>query len=128
VQSVFVYGTLLDPQRARAVLPSFTDTGEAVLDGLHRVDGQYPTLAPGGRVDGRLLETDAIDALDRYEGVGRGLYVRVSVPLADGGTVETYVGDPAKLDVAVDWPGTGPFGERVRDYVAAESVVVRRDG
>jgi gamma-glutamylcyclotransferase (GGCT)/AIG2-like uncharacterized protein YtfP len=125
--TVFVYGTLRDRATAAAVVPSFTYRDCAVLDGLHRVDGDYPTLAPGGRTEGRLLETDAVDALDRYEGVDRGLYVRVSVPLAHGTTAETYVGDPAKLGVTVDWPGDGEFGERVRAYVDSASVAVVRE-
>jgi hypothetical protein len=30
----------------------------ATLHGLHRVEGQYPTLAPGGSVAGRVLRTE----------------------------------------------------------------------
>jgi gamma-glutamylcyclotransferase (GGCT)/AIG2-like uncharacterized protein YtfP len=83
---VFVYGTLTDPERVVEVLDEpreWSFVGDATLRGLHRADGRYPTLAPGGRVDGRLLETDAIGALDAYEGVDRGLYVRVPVPCVD---------------------------------------------
>jgi gamma-glutamylaminecyclotransferase len=132
---VFVYGTLTDPERARAVLDDFEFRGSAVLDGFGRVDGEFPTLAPGGRVEGRILRTDDIAALDRYEGVDSGLYVRVSVPLADGGadsdgsgedaTAETYVGDPERLDAPAEWPGEDGFAERVRSYVGEEDVVVR---
>lgn len=126
---VFVYGTLTDPDRAATVLDAApTYAGDGTLVGLHRVDGDYPTLAPGGRVAGRLLRTDmdGLAALDAYEGVDRGLYVRVSVPLADGaGTVETYVGDPAALDAPADWPGTGSFAERVA-RVVADGVRVER--
>ncbi|WP_436925286.1 gamma-glutamylcyclotransferase family protein [Halosimplex amylolyticum] len=130
---VFVYGTLTDPARAKAVLDDFTYRAPAVLDGLHRVDGEYPTLAPGGSVGGRVLRTDDRAALDRYEGVESGLYVRVTVPLADGDgdetpsdsdrPVETYVGDPQRLDAPVEWPGEGPFAERVRSYVAGDVTV-----
>ena len=149
---VFVYGTLTDRERAGAVLDEVAYRGPAVLSGLHRVDGAYPTLAPGGTVDGRILSTDDVAALDRYEGVADGLYVRVSVPLADadsgdldarvsaspadasrdaaendarGRTVETYVGDPDRLDAPVDWPGDGLFPDRVRSYLADADVVVR---
>ena len=45
------------------------------------MEGTYPTLAPGGQTEGRLLVTPDVDALDAYEGVDRGLYARVSVPL-----------------------------------------------
>lgn len=114
---VFVYGTLTDPDRVETVLggprsasegsretpPAGTDettsaeatahefVGRATIDGLHRVDGEYPTLAPGGSVEGRLLEVtdDGLSAIDAYEGVDRGLYVRVGVPVADGETTVT---------------------------------------
>ena len=147
---VFVYGTLTDEVQVATLLDDYAFRGDAVLEGMHRVEGEYPTLAPGGEVDGRILETDDVDTLDAYEAVDRGLYVRVSVPCEDawewvdaGGaghadagedhleaapTVETYVGAPAALgvDEEVLWPGEGPFEDRVR-AVAAESVVRRRD-
>lgn len=128
--TVFVYGTLTDAERARSVLRSVDFRGPATLEGLHRVAGEYPTLAPGGRVSGRLLATTDRDALDRYEGVERGLYVPVRVPLSDAeSTCLTYVGDPDRLDVgdAVDWPGDGAFAERVRAYAEAEAVCVRQE-
>lgn len=124
---VFVYGTLTDPEQAGALLDRFEYLGDARLEGAHRVDGQYPTLAPGGDVDGRLLRTDDIDALDRYEGVDRGLYVRVAVPLVapEGDAsdepdreVAVYVGDPEALDAPADWPGDGSFADRVRQGLA----------
>lgn len=132
---VFAYGTLTDPDRAASVLDTFAYRGDAVLHGLHRVEGTYSTLAPGGEVRGKLLRTADIAALDRYEGIGRGLYVRVSVPLdeASGGTadadeaVAVYVGDPAMLSVdGVSWPGSGSFRERVERSLGEKSVRVRR--
>jgi gamma-glutamylcyclotransferase (GGCT)/AIG2-like uncharacterized protein YtfP len=124
---VFVYGTLTDPERVASVVDAFVFVGAAVLDGCHPVAGRYPTLAPGGRTAGRLLRTDEIDALDAYEGVDEGLYVRVSTARTDGGTVAVYVGDPDALDAeeAVEWPGSGPFAERVRRYFERQSVVVQ---
>lgn len=131
---VFVYGTLTDPGRARRVVGTdFEYHGPARLDGLHRVDGRYPTLAPGGSVDGRLLRTTAVDALDAYEGVDTGLYVRVEVPLVtdDGDEAvdhaQVYVGDSDRLGVDVEWPGPGSFPERVERYVERE-VTVRQVG
>jgi gamma-glutamylcyclotransferase (GGCT)/AIG2-like uncharacterized protein YtfP len=132
---VFVYGTLTESDRVDEVLEGrpWSFAGDATLRGLHRVDGRYPTLAPGGEVRGRLLETDAVDALDAYEGVDRGLYVRVDVPAVDApdvdGTAAAYVGDPDRLGVAdaVAWPGDGGLGERVRRYVAANDVAVVRN-
>ena len=126
---VFVYGTLTDRDRAAAVLgpDGFAVLGPARLRGLHRVDGRYPTLAPGGRVDGRLLRTEQVEALDRYEGVTAGLYARVSVPV-EGGRAAVYVGDPERLDPAdpVEWPGDGSFEERVERYVRGNGVVIER--
>jgi gamma-glutamylcyclotransferase (GGCT)/AIG2-like uncharacterized protein YtfP len=129
---VFVYGTLTDRDRAATVLgpDGFVLLGPARIRGFHRVDGRYPTLAPGGSVDGRLLRTERIEPLDRYEGVASGLYVRVSIPCTErcGGPVAVYVGDPGRLDPAepVEWPGEGSFGERVERYVRENRVVVER--
>jgi gamma-glutamylcyclotransferase (GGCT)/AIG2-like uncharacterized protein YtfP len=130
----FVYGTLTDPDRAASVLDGFEYRDDAILRGMHRVEGTYPTLAPGDTVHGRLLRTAAVDALDRYEGVERGLYVRVSVPFDDADTetagsesVAVYVGNPEALSVeGVSWPGSGSFRERVERYICGESVSVRR--
>ena len=123
----FVYGTLTDRETTAAVLDSFKFHGPAVLDGLHRVDGAYPTLSPGGSVEGRILETDAVEALDGYEGVDRGLYLRVEIPRDSGGTVQTYIGNPARLDVADEWPGEGTFTERVHSYLDIAAVLVRTE-
>jgi gamma-glutamylcyclotransferase (GGCT)/AIG2-like uncharacterized protein YtfP len=127
--TVFVYGTLTDPDRVADVVDDFAFRGRAVLEGLHVVAGRYPTLAPGGSVAGRLLAVDDVAALDAYEGVDRGLYARVPVPFADAdGTLGVYVGDPDRLDVAepVSWPGEGSLGERVAGVVADRDVCVRR--
>ena len=129
--TVFVYGTLTDPDRAAAVLDGFDYAGAATLTGCHRVDaGEYPTLAPGGSVEGRLLVTADLAALDRYEGVDRGLYARVEVPLVGHeGIAQVYVGDPDRLGAggAVEWPGDGSLAARVNEYVRAEDVVVRME-
>lgn len=108
---VFVYGTLTEPERVASVVDSYAFLGSAVLSGLHPVQGEYPTLAPGGETGGRLLRTDDVDALDAYEGVDEDLYVRVSVPVDGAGddideAVAVYVGDPARLGVSdeVVWP------------------------
>ncbi|MFB6160110.1 MAG: gamma-glutamylcyclotransferase [Haloferacaceae archaeon] len=127
----FVYGTLTDPDRVAALLDGgWTFVGPARVAGLHVVRGEYPTLAPGGEADGRLLrvDDDALATLDRYEGVPDGRYVRVSLCRSDGDAVETYVGDPAALGVADGWPGRGPFAERVRAYLRDADVVVEPTG
>ena len=125
---VFVYGTLTDPKQVARVVTNFEFRDDATLDGLHRVEGEYPTLAPGGEVSGCILRTAEIEALDAYEGVESGLYVRVSVPLekSDGpDEIGVYVGDPDALGADADWPGEGAFPGRVRRFVREESVVVR---
>lgn len=126
---VFVYGTLTDPERVASVVETFEFAGDATLLGLHRVDGRYPTLAPGGQTDGRLLETPAMDALDSYEGVGRGLYARVTVPSDRRSTdrVAIYVGDPDKLGVseAISWPGDGSLESKIHRYIDSNKVRVR---
>ena len=125
----FVYGTLTEPARVAELVESFVFVGAARLDGLHAVQGRYPTLAPGGSTAGRLLRTDDVAALDAYEGVDDGLYVRVRVPF-DGDdvapdAVSVYVGDPSRLDAPASWPGTGPLEERVAAYVTRQAVSVR---
>jgi len=139
---VFVYGTLTEPERVAEVLDSYVYVGSATLSGLHLVEGQYPTLAPGGETGGRLLRTEELDALDEYERVGGGLYRRVSVPLEapDGHPDEAavYVGDPDRLDADATWPDEGGgdsggeqngggsgFPERVDRYLEREDVRVR---
>jgi len=142
---LFVYGTLTDRTQVERLLgpeadradddgagPTWTSAGTATIEGLHRVDGQYPTLVPEGTVDGHLLSVDeaALDRLDRYEGVDQGLYVRVTVPNADeSGTVWTYVGDPDRLAVDNEWPGVGALIDRVRQYIDSQDVYCtsRRD-
>lgn len=123
---VFVYGTLTDPSQTRQVLDRFEYRSSARIVGLRRIDGRYPTLAPGDQTEGRILQTDEIDALDEYEGTDRGLYVRVSVP-SERGPVAVYIGDPALLDAPVEWPGEGSFEQRVDTYLSTNDVHVERD-
>lgn len=134
-EAVFVYGTLTDPDRVEDVLRSVPNAtvelgSTAVLEGLTRVEGEYPTLAPGDRTEGRLLRVDdrGLEALDRYEGVDRGLYERIAVPRedADADDCWIYVGDPDRLGVVepVEWPGASSFEERVRSAVSERGVVV----
>jgi gamma-glutamylaminecyclotransferase len=126
---VFVYGTLTDSERVASVVETFEFAGDATLLGLHRIDGRYPTLAPGGRTEGRLLETPDMDALDSYEGVERGLYSRITVPGDSDSTerIAVYVGDPAKLGVAepISWPGDGSLESRIYRFVEDNNVRIR---
>jgi gamma-glutamylcyclotransferase (GGCT)/AIG2-like uncharacterized protein YtfP len=127
---VFVYGTLTDPGRVAAVLEDWSFGPDAILRGAHRVEGRYPTLAPGGETAGRLLRTATTDALDRYEGVESGLYRRVAVPRSDDRAaepVQVYVGDPARLDATDEstWPdGDPPSLAVLAELIAAGCTVV----
>ncbi|SFR35361.1 gamma-glutamylcyclotransferase family protein [Halogeometricum limi] len=122
----FVYGTLTDPDRVDTLLDDWSFAGDARLDGLHRETGRYPTLAPGGSVSGRLLRTDDVATLDRYEGVASGLYVRAEVPVSDGSRAFVYVGDAAELGADAEWSGTGSLRTRVTEYLDENPVLVRR--
>jgi gamma-glutamylcyclotransferase (GGCT)/AIG2-like uncharacterized protein YtfP len=121
---VFVYGTLTNPERVASLVDSYAFVGPARLRGLHLVEGRYPTLAPGGEAAGRLLRTDDVAAIDAYEGVADGLYVRVSVPRTDSGEAAVYVGDPDRLDADAHWPGEGPFETRVRAFLDRSVVTI----
>ncbi|WP_440988634.1 gamma-glutamylcyclotransferase family protein [Haloarchaeobius baliensis] len=126
---VFVYGTLTDAERVDELLHDWSFGPDAVLRGAHRVDGRYPTLAPGGETAGRLLRTPETAALDSYEGVDRGLYRRVAVRRRDGegAPVHVYVGAPAELGVAdatADWPDDPPTLGALAELVATECIVV----
>ncbi|ELY47478.1 gamma-glutamylcyclotransferase family protein [Natronorubrum sulfidifaciens] len=130
---VFVYGTLTDPDRVETLLGDgpgeYAFRGDAVLEGLHRVDGRYPTLVPGECVEGRVLEVDdrTLERLDRYEGVDYGLYTRVSVPDTEQRPVQVYVGDPVRLGVEADvgWPDAPSFRQSVRAALERADVVLR---
>jgi gamma-glutamylaminecyclotransferase len=128
--NVFVYGTLTNPERAQQVLDRCEYTGHATLIGLHRIEGRYPTLVPNGSVQGRILQTDSdgLDALDDYESVHRGLYVRKSVPasvLTDERSIEVYIGDSERLSACDRWPGDEPFTERVERYITTHNVHIQ---
>ncbi len=99
--ALFVYGTLMDEARVRAVTGRSFPSRRARLDDHARIEpaGGYPYIVPraGARVHGLLLEDvddAALRALDRYEDEGR-LYVRRSVEVVAGDRrvrCETYVG------------------------------------
>ncbi len=155
-ETVFVYGTLTDDEQVSRLYETYQFIGRAICQGLSRVSGTYPTLVPGGRVDGRLLTVPDLGRLDAYEGVDRGLYSRFTVPVVESETVTAerqrdteprtgptdqspdeivseaavYIGEPRRLDaVGADknpWPGSGPFDDRVGTYLQTKSVVVKR--
>jgi gamma-glutamylcyclotransferase (GGCT)/AIG2-like uncharacterized protein YtfP len=98
---LFVYGTLQDARvrdhALRGVAARVIGRG-SVRGALYHLD-DYPGLVASdddARVPGILLELDdaaAWEALDRYEGVDEGLYVRrqLAVTLDDGQTRDAWV-------------------------------------
>jgi AIG2-like family. len=129
---VFVYGTLTDDEQVATLLDSYRFISDAVCTGLRRVDGRYPTLVPGESVTGRLLETDEIDRLDRYEGVERGLYHRLPVSLdppvaatTATTTASVYLAAPNAVGLgSLDryWPDEGCFADRVDNRLASTTI------
>ena len=138
---VFVYGTLTDHPHVSRLLKEFSFGPPARCWGFKRVDGRYPTVVPGERVAGRLLETPEIGRLDDYEGVDRELYHRYSIPLInrcpgtipsvfDVDTAEIYIGDPLTLGVSqpADWSASGSFTQCVTEYIETHNVHVNIKG
>ena len=101
--SLFVYGTLQDTRRVRAALGAearWRVLGAGTIRGVLYDAGPYPALQRSGSPDdivpGLLLELgdeSLLVALDRYEGVDSGLYLRerVEVSLAGGGQQGAWV-------------------------------------
>ncbi|MEO1175338.1 MAG: gamma-glutamylcyclotransferase family protein [Myxococcota bacterium] len=91
---LFVYGTLMRGERAHHLLKKTAFiTDDETPPTYKLLDlGEYPGLATEGTdaVVGEVFEVPAalLRSLDRYEGDE---YVRVSIPLASGRIVETYV-------------------------------------
>ncbi len=98
---VFVYGTLIDPQRVEALTGRQFARVEAVLEGFERIESDtgYPYILPkaGASVSGFLLndiDTASLRDLDDYEAEGD-LYVRQEVEVLVAGEpvpAMTYVG------------------------------------
>lgn len=66
----FVYGTLTDSDTAASILDSFEYRGTATLQGLHRVDGEYPTLLPGGSVETYVGNPERLGISETWPGEG----------------------------------------------------------
>jgi gamma-glutamylcyclotransferase (GGCT)/AIG2-like uncharacterized protein YtfP len=96
---LFVYGTLRRGAGASHLLAGCRLLGEASVTGrLYDVAGRYPALVleGDGPVWGEVwaVPDRVLAALDRYEGVGEGLFARVRVE-AGGSACWTYVAGPA---------------------------------
>ena len=117
---VFAYGPLTEPAVVGRVLDSFVFVGAATLTGLRPVEGERPTLVPGGETAGRILRTDDLAPLDASERVGTGRAVRMAAPFVapDGypATVSLYVRDPDRVGADATWPGAASFATRVKTY------------
>jgi gamma-glutamylcyclotransferase (GGCT)/AIG2-like uncharacterized protein YtfP len=124
---LFVYGTLKEPGRLRAVLGSavrWRVLGPGTVCGALYDCGEYPALvasrAPHEVVPGLLLEfedDDALAPLDAYEGVDSGLYAReqIEVHLEDGRRQRAwsyvYTRSIAGLRRIGAWPLAGREGD-----------------
>ncbi len=104
LDSLFVYGTLLDPAQLTVVLAGcsrWRDLGPAAIAGILYDAGDYPALCLDAesprRVPGHLIELGdpaaALSRLDEYEGVADGLYVRQQcrAELPDGSGRDCWV-------------------------------------
>jgi gamma-glutamylcyclotransferase (GGCT)/AIG2-like uncharacterized protein YtfP len=103
--ALFVYGTLVDERRMRAVTGRCFGRRPAVLTGYERVapprEFAYVVPRRGARVDGFLvdgLDAAALAALDAYEDEGRLYLRRVAVAVSGGRRVrcQVYVGRAAR--------------------------------
>ncbi len=102
VSRLFVYGTLQDDTLVHRLIGRPLSGQPATLDGFHRIIDPsigYPVVhqAPGGRVDGTLLDgldEGALHTLDAYEG-DRYRRTVVQVRTGDGQAVEAFVYVPA---------------------------------
>lgn len=129
---VSVYGTLTEEAQVDTLCETYQFREPARCVGLQRREGRYPTLVPGRSVTGRLLAVGDLTRLDRYEGVDRGLYRRVSIPLAaslattvSATAAAVYIGEPTALGIGsldTHWPGDGSFAERVERYVSTAHI------
>lgn len=98
VHRLFVYGTLRSGGEGHRLLDGCTPEGEATVRGtLYDVEGRYPALVLEGEgtVWGERWNCPeaSLAAVDRYEGVGQGLFTRVRVE-AGGELCWTYVAGP----------------------------------
>jgi gamma-glutamylcyclotransferase (GGCT)/AIG2-like uncharacterized protein YtfP len=106
---LFAYGSLVDPKRLDSVL-GHRHLGErlsARLEGFERITDRYAypfiVAAPGKRVDGVVLmdlSPADLHALDLYEDVTAGLYVRQKVDVSAWGCGPRSYSIPAHTYVA----------------------------
>jgi gamma-glutamylcyclotransferase (GGCT)/AIG2-like uncharacterized protein YtfP len=101
---VFVYGSLLYSEIREAIVPNARVVGRAECPGVELAFRlNLPTLRASAteHVKGVILEVDdrELAYLDRYEGVGHGLYTRWRIMVVNEADemeeVETYLMSPA---------------------------------
>ncbi|WP_404381091.1 gamma-glutamylcyclotransferase family protein [Caenispirillum salinarum] len=114
----FAYGLFMHEARMRAVAPGHKALGRAVLDGWRVAVTRHglATVTPDApaAVEGLLWEIDApaLAALDRFEGVARGLYRKRTLPVTPAAAPANRV--EALVYVAGDPPA--PAHRARRDY------------
>lgn len=106
MQPLFVYGTLMRGEERDGLLREFEARPAHTLGRLWRAPAGYPALAfdPRGQpIAGEVVRIDhpsLLMVLDLYEGVGEGLYSRVTIPVQTNDGTEmawAYVMDPLQL-------------------------------
>lgn len=95
---VFVYGTLRSEGRANYLMGDSPRLGEArtTTSYVLRDLGSYPGMVRGTSENGVYGEVyecsdEVIEALDRYECIGTGLFERAEVELQDGTKANAYL-------------------------------------
>ena len=113
--TLFVYGTLKSGRAAHHMLAGSRYVGRAKTRPVYRLRdmGPYPAMvrdeADGMAVRGELWDVDdeTLELLDEYEGIEEGLYERVEIALADGGSAQGYLfrGEvPGGTASGEEWP------------------------
>jgi len=97
---LFVYGTLLSGEENAGWLGGLSRQHARVKGSLYRLPAGYPVLVQGGPaeggsewVEGELVMDvgERLSILDRVEGVDRGLFQRIELPVVVGGrTVKAW--------------------------------------
>jgi len=91
MNSIFVYGTLMNREVVFSLLGKNKTTYSEVLEGYRKV-GLNIIEEEGSEVQGVTFEVDdnELDRLDEYEGVESGLYSRKEVALRSGERAWVY--------------------------------------
>ena len=90
MDKVFTYGTLRKYSVRQMIPGNHEMLADVTLRGFNRETEIRLSPDPTGTVEGKILFTDSLGAIDNYEGADSGVYHRVSVPTKDGDEVWLY--------------------------------------